>query len=142
MNAVQDFAPDARRVFGLGDAPAVQIKYAPPSATERSELFDPDPADVVRHLCRVLDRAPDQWVSMPANARSHEAAQAWILTPSDAPADEPFAAHRNFTLYHPPAIGDRRLAIVSGMSATWIDVARRRLAASGWMPGRHREAVS
>lgn len=111
---------EIRRLFGVGDTPAVQIKYAPPCATERSDLFNPDPQDVVRSICRTLGRGPDEWLAVAANTGMHDAAQTWVLD-------------------RPEADGGRRLAIVAGISFAWLNAALERQRNRGWMPGRNQE---
>ena len=132
---------DALRVFGQEDAPAVEVRYAPPSRIEFSQLFDPSPADVVRHLCRHLERGPDEWVPVMANRGLHEKAQAWVCVPDEDGDELERRLGGAYTLAHPPVRSGRRLAIVNGMSAGWLDVERRILIARGWMPGRNREVV-
>lgn len=112
------------QMFGQGDGPAVQIKYAPGVCdTDHAQLFDPDVRDVARAICRHLGVGPGDWLAVAAGLGQFEHARTWVY---DLPADQ----------------GGRRLAIVSGLSFAYLNVGRTILLNSLWRPGRNREVVA
>ena len=111
------------QMFGQGDAPAVEIKYAPGVCdTDHAQLFDPDVRDVARAICRHLGVGPGDWVAVAANDGQFEHARCWIYDV-------------------PPASGGRRLGIVSGLSFAYLNVGRAILLTTLWRPGRNRDVV-
>lgn len=117
------FVDEVVQLFGVGDEPAVEVKYAPGvCGTEHAQWFSPSPRDVVRSICRHLGRNPDEWIAVFANDGMHEHAQSWIYG-------------------RDPDEGGRRLGIVSGLSFAWLNVPRRALANCGWRPNRRVEVV-
>ena len=112
------------QMFGQGDAPAVEIKYAPGVCdTDHAQLFDPDVRDVARAICRHMGVGPGDWVAISAGLGQFERARTWIY---DVPPDQ----------------GGRRLAILSGLSFAYLNVGRSILLNALWRPGRNREVVA
>ena len=64
------------QMFGQGDAPAVEIKYAPGVCdTDHAQLFDPDVRDVARAICRHMGVGPGDWVAVSAGLGQFERAR-------------------------------------------------------------------
>lgn len=112
------------QMFGQGDAPAVEIKYAPGVCdTDHAQLFDPDVRDVARAICRHMGVGPGDWIAVAAGLGQFERARTWIY---DVPPDQ----------------GGRRLAILSGLSFAYLNIGRTILLDTFWRPGRNREVVA
>ena len=112
------------QMFGQGDAPAIEIKYAPGvCATDHAQLFDPDVRDVARAICRHMGVGPGDWVAVSAVLGQFERARTWIYD-------------------LPPEQDGRRLAILSGVSFAYLNVGRAILLNALWRPGRNREVVA
>lgn len=116
------FVGATEHAFGFAHGAVIDIKFAPGARYATASLYDDDPVAAAKSLCRSLDRHPADWCAEAANRAPHEDAQAWVLT-------------------GPSADGGRRLAIVSGLSFAYLNVARESLITRGWRPGLNREAA-